>query len=191
MKKIIAVLALSSLGLAALPAMADQYTIDTRGAHASINFKVNHLGFSWLVGRFNEFGGDFTYDSENLSDSTINVTINTRSVDSNHSERDRHLRNSDFLDVSKFPEAKFVSTKVIPGEGDKFQVVGDLTLHGVTRSITIDAEKIGEGEDPWGGHRVGFAGTTEFKMKDFGMDYNLGPASETVYMDLHIEGIRQ
>lgn len=191
MKKLVAILAVSSLGLTALPAMADKYVIDTDGAHASINFKVSHLGFSWLLGRFNDFSGEFTYDADNLSDSSVNVTINTRSLDSNHSERDRHLRSDDFIDAAKFPQATFVSTEVIPGDGDKFQLVGDLTLHGVTRSITIDAKKVGEGEDPWGGHRVGFAGKTEFKAKDFGMEYDLGPEAETVYMDLHIEGIRQ
>jgi len=191
MKKLVAILAVSSLGLTALPAMADKYVIDTDDAHAFINFKVSHLGFSWLLGRFNDFSGEFTYDADNLSDSTINVTVNTRSLDSNHSERDRHLRSDDFIDAAKFPQATFVSTEVVPGEGDKFQLVGDLTLHGVTRSITIDAKKVGEGQDPWGGYRVGFSGKAEFKAKDFGMDYDLGPAAETVYMDLHIEGIRQ
>lgn len=191
MKKLLAITAISTLAFAGSPAMADKYVIDTDGAHASINFRINHLGYSWLIGRFNDFEGEFTYDADNLADSKITVTVNTRSVDSNHSERDRHLRNDDFLDVSKHPEAKFVSKEIIPGDGDNFQLVGDLTLHGVTKSITIDAEKVGAGTDPWGGYRVGFAGETEFKLKDFGIDYNLGPASETVYMDLHIEGIKQ
>jgi hypothetical protein len=71
------------------------------------------------------------------------------------------------------------------------ELVGDLTLHGVTRSITINAKKVGEGKDPWGGYRVGFKGKTEFRMKDFGMNYDLGPASEVVYLDLHIEGVKQ
>lgn len=191
MKKLVAILAVSSLGLTALPAMADNYVIDTKDAHAFINFKVSHMGFSWLLGRFNEFSGEFTYDPDNLSESTVNVTVNTRSLDSNHSERDRHLRSDDFIDAAKFPQATFVSTEVIPGDGDEFQLVGDLTLHGVTRSITIDAKKVGEGKDPWGGYRVGFSGTTQFKAKDFGMDYEMGPDAEIVYMDLHIEGVRQ
>ncbi len=68
---------------------------------------------------------------------------------------------------------------------------GDLTLHGVTKAVELKVSKIGEGQDPWGGYRAGFTGTTEFKMKDFGITKNLGPASETVYMELHVEGIRQ
>src|SRR5690606_3402287 len=102
-KNLLAGLILGSTTLA-LPALADTYVIDTKGAHASINFEVNHMGFSWLTGRFNNFSGEFTYDPANLAASTINVTIDTASVDSNHAERDKHLRNEDFLNVKKFPQ---------------------------------------------------------------------------------------
>ncbi|WP_111642297.1 YceI family protein [Marinimicrobium alkaliphilum] len=191
MKRQLATLLLATIGLVALPATAADYKIDTDGAHAFINFKVNHLGFSWLTGRFNDFDGDFTWDADKPEESQITVNIRTNSVDSNHSERDRHLRSDDFLHVERYPTATFVSTAVHAGEGDELTIVGDLTLHGTTRSITIDAEKVGEGEDPWGGQRVGFKGTTEFVMADFGMDYDLGPQSRTVYLELHVEGIRQ
>ncbi len=168
-------------------AMAADYKIDTKGAHASINFKASHIGFSWLLGRFNNFEGSFSYDPEKPEASKISVVIDTASVDSNHAERDKHLRTDDFLDVSKYPKAKFVSTKITPKGDDKFEVVGDFTMHGVTKSITIDAVKVGEGKDPWGGYRLGFAGTTKINMGDFNFKKNYGD----VYLDLHIEGIRQ
>ncbi len=180
-------------GFIAAPALAADYVIDTQGSHASINFKIQHLGYSWLTGRFNQFSGDFSYDPDNVADSEINVTVKTDSVDSNHAERDKHLRGSDFLTVSEYPQATFVSTSIknIEDGGEEFDVVGNLTLHGVTKEITIEVDKVGEGKDPWGGYRVGFAGETEIRLKDFGIDYNLGPASEVVELELHIEGVRQ
>lgn len=191
MKKMLPGLILGTAALASLPAVADKYVIDTEGAHASINFEINHLGYSWLVGRFNEFSGDFTYDPKDVAASKVNVTINTNSVDSNHAERDKHLRSDDFLNVAKFPTATFVSTKIVPDDDDEFDIVGDLTLNGVTKSITLEVDKVGEGKDPWGGHRLGFEGETELRLKDFNIKQDLGPASQTVKLKLHIEGIRQ
>ena len=191
MKKSLAVLAFAAAGLASLPALADKYVIDTKGAHASINFSIQHLGYSYLTGRFNNFSGDFTYDPKDVAASTNNVTIDTTSVDSNHAERDKHLRSGDFLNVEKFPKATFVSKKIVPDDGDEFDVVGDLTLNGVTKSITIEVDKVGEGKDPWGGYRVGFEGETEIALKDFNITKDLGPASQTVKLELHVEGIKQ
>ena len=177
--------------VAAGPATADDYVIDTDGAHASIQFRISHLGYSWLKGRFNDFSGEFSYDPANPGASEIAVDIDPASIDSNHAERDKHLRSADFLDVEQYPEASFVSTDYIPNGDGTATLEGELTLHGVTRPISIDVEKIGEGEDPWGGYRVGFSGETEFALADYGIDYNLGPASETVYLELEVEGIRQ
>ncbi len=172
-------------------AHAADYVIDTEGAHASIQFKISHLGFSWLKGRFNDFEGDFSYDADNPEASEITVTIDTASIDSNHADRDAHLRSADFLDVEQFPQARFVSTDFIPHDDGEATLEGELTLRGVTRDIAIDVEKIGEGEDPWGNYRVGFSGETEFRLEDYGIDYDLGPASEVVYLELEVEGIQQ
>ncbi len=193
MKKTLAALTLSSLGLASVPALAADYVIDTEGAHAAINFKIQHLGYSWLTGRFNDFEGNFTYDADDVEASKITVTVDTSSIDSNHAERDKHLRSDDFLNTGKFGEAKFVSKRIenVEDDGEEFDVVGDLTLHGVTKEITIEVEKIGEGKDPWGGYRVGFEGDVELTLKDFGIDYDLGPASRVVHLELHVEGVRQ
>jgi polyisoprenoid-binding protein YceI len=171
-------------------ASAADYTIDTAKAHASINFKIKHLGFSWLTGRFDTFKGTFSFDEANPAASKVMVEVDTNSINSNHAERDKHLRGKDFLDTSAFPTAAFQSTSV-KLDGDKAKITGNLTLHGVTKEITIDATRVGGGDDPWGGHREGFTGTTTLPLKDFGITYNLGPASQTVELALEIEGVRQ
>jgi len=183
-----------SLGLAMLLpglAAAEDYLIDTKGSHAFVQFKIKHLGYSWLYGRFNDFAGNFSYDENNPEAATVEVVIKTASVDSNHAERDKHLRNSDFLNVDEHPEARFVSTAFTESGDNKAELKGDLTLNGVTRPVTIDVEHIGHGPDPWGGYRRGFSGTTTLKLADFGIDYDLGPASTEVEMILSVEGIRQ
>src|SRR5690606_6596823 len=106
-------------------------------------------------------------------------------------ERDKHLRSPDFLNVEKFPKATFVSTKIVLDDDDEFEIVGDLTLNGVTKSITIEVDKIGEGKDPWGGYRAGFSGETEINMKDFNIKMDLGPASQTVKLELEVEGVKK
>lgn len=191
LKQSMLALAVSSIGIMSLPALADTYEIDTKGAHASINFSVNHLGYSWLTGRFDNFSGTFTYDPKKPEASTVNVSIDTTSVNSNHAERDKHLRSADFLNVEKFPKATFVSTKIVLDDDDEFEIVGDLTLNGVTKSITIEVDKIGEGKDPWGGYRAGFSGETEINMKDFNIKMDLGPASQTVKLELEVEGVKK
>lgn len=177
--------------LTALPASAAEYVIDDKGSHASINFRIKHLGYSWLVGRFDKFNGTFTYDEANPEASKVAVTIDTASVNSNHGKRDKHLRSGDFLDVEMFPDAKFVSKSVTASGDGSLKIVGDLTLHGETKEITIDANKVGSGKDPWGGFRAGFEGSTRLKLADFGITYDLGPASTHVELDLHVEGVRK
>ncbi|MDO3720444.1 YceI family protein [Marinobacter sp. chi1] len=167
------------------------YAFDDEGAHQFVTFKISHLGFSWLYGRFNEFDGQFVYDEENPENSSVSVTIDTSSVDSNHAERDKHLRSEDFLYVDDFPEASFQSTRVELGDDGEADIVGDLTLRGVTKEVTLDAKMLGHGEDPWGGYRMGFEAQTELALKDFGIPMDLGKASETVEIIISVEGIRQ
>ena len=167
-------------------AQAADYIFDKKGAHQFIQFRVQHLGYSWLYGRFNDFDGTFTYDADKPKDTKVSVTIDTTSVDSNHAERDKHLRSDDFLNVAKFPEATFESTSF---DGEKLK--GNLTLMGVTKPLEIAIEKIGEGKDPWGGYRAGFEGRVTFAMADFGVKKSLGPKSANVEMILTVEGLRQ
>jgi len=172
-------------------AQAADYVIDTKGAHAFIQFHIKHLGYSWLVGRFNTFSGEFSYDEDNPQAAKVAVNIDTTSIDSNHAERDKHLREEEFLYVDKFPQAGFVSTAYRDlGEG-KGELEGELTLRGVTRPITIDVTHIGAGDDPWGGYRHGFEGRTSFALADFGIQRDLGPASREVQLWLGVEGVRK
>ncbi len=170
-------------------AQAADYVIDTKGAHASVNFKVSHLGYSFIKGRFNKFSGNFSYDANNIAASKVNVVVDTTSLDSNHAERDKHIRSSDFIDAGKFGTATFTSTKVTDKGNGKLDIAGNLTLHGVTKSIVIGAEFVGAGNDPWGGQRAGFVGQTRLELADFGIPV-MG-ASSYVDMELHVEGVKK
>lgn len=170
-------------------AMAERYVLDP--THSFIQFSISHLGFSMLQGRFNEMSGEFHYDENKPSKSTINVEVNTASVDSNHAERDKHLRNEDFLHVDKYPTAKFASSSFKELGNNKAVLKGDLTLHGVTKPISVDVKFVGAGDDPWGGYRRGYVGTTTIKRSDYGISYNLGPAAESMELQFFIEGIRK
>ena len=167
-----------------LSAVAADYSIDP--AHSFVEFRIQHLGYSWLYGRFNDIKGSFSYDAANPVKSSFSVEIGTDSVDSNHAERDKHLRSGDFLDVARYPRALFKSKSF-----DGKRLVGDLTLHGVTKEIAIAVEKVGEGKDPWGGYRAGFIGAIKLDRNDFGISYNLGPVSNVMEFELGIEGIRK
>ncbi|EKE68411.1 YceI family protein [Gallaecimonas xiamenensis] len=184
-------LATALLGALATPAMAADYVIDHEGQHAFIQFKIKHLGYSWLLGQFNDFDGTFSYDDKNPQASKVSVNINTDSLNSAHAERDKHLKSKDFLDVASFPKASFESTAFTPKADGTAVLTGNFTLHGVTKPISIDVTHIGGGADPWGGYRQGFEGTTSFKLADYGINYDLGPASKEVQIYISLEGVRQ
>nr|WP_276551356.1 YceI family protein [Erwinia mallotivora] len=171
-------------------AHAADYKIDKQGQHAFVQFRIQHLGYSWLYGTFKDFDGSFTFDEADPAKDKVNVTIKTASVDTNHAERDKHLRSAEFLNVSKFPQATFVSTSV-KKEGDGLAITGNLTLNGVTKPVTLAAKKMGEGKDPWGGYRAGFTADTTLKLKDFNITTDLGPASQQVQLMISVEGLRQ
>lgn len=169
-------------------AAPEKYTVDP--THSFVLFSVSHLGFSFVEGRFNELSGSFVYDPDNPAASKIDMEVKTASIDTNHAERDRHLRNADFLNVDRYPTATFTTTGFEPN-GDNGVLKGNLTLHGVTKPIEVAVEFVGAGQDPWGGYRRGYVGTTTIKRSDFNMNFNLGPAADTVTLRFVIEGIRQ
>ncbi len=194
MKRILLALSAVLAMQGAVQAVADEYTIDTRGAHAFIQFRTKHLGYSWLYGRFNEFSGEFTYDEDKPESNAITVDIDVTSIDSMHAERDKHLRSKKYLNTDEFPTAKFVSTKWVPKEGKMSELHGDFTLHGVTNSVVIDVEHIGGGPDPWGGFRQGFEGRLTINPSDYGMARilkSLGPTAAEVELFLTVEGIKK
>ncbi|ORM74893.1 hypothetical protein HA48_01485 [Pantoea wallisii] len=185
-------LAVSAAALLAtsLNASAAEYKFDKEGQHAFVQFRIQHLGYSWLYGSFKDFDGGFTFDEANPSADKVNVTINTTSLDTNHAERDKHLRSADFLNTAKFPQATFTSTEV-KKEGKDYKITGNLTLNGVTKPITLDAHLMGEGKDPWGGYRAGFEASGEVVLKEFNISKDLGPASQKAELIISVEGVRQ
>jgi len=191
MKKLLLATTLTAAALLSSAANAADYNIDVKGAHAFINFKIKHLGYSWLTGRFNDFDGKFSYDTSKANDSQVNVTIQTASIDSNHAERDKHLKGDDFLNVEKYPTATFNSTSYKETDANNGVLTGTFNFHGVTKTISFPVSKVGEGNDPWGGYRAGFSGTTSLKLADYGITYDLGPQSTHVELELYLEGIRQ
>ena len=190
LKKSLTGLTAAVLLLSAGAASAAEYKIDKQGQHAFVQFRIQHLGYSWLYGTFKDFDGSFTFDEADPSKDKVNVTLNTNSVDTNHAERDKHLRSADFLNVAKFPQATFVSTGV-KKDGDELDITGNLTLNGVTKPVTLEAKKLGEGKDPWGGYRAGFEAETKIALKDFNITTDLGPASQEVELTISVEGVRQ
>lgn len=182
------------LGLGAATAQAaEHYVIDTKGMHAFITFKIKHLGYSWLEGRFDRFSGDFDFDDANSANNKVKVDIDVSSVDTNHAERDKHLRSARFFDTDKFPKASFVSTGWEDKGNGMAILKGKFTLRGVTKNIAIDVSQVGTGKDPWGGYRRGFEGTTTLHLSDYKMKegHILGPVAENVQLWLSVEGVRQ
>jgi len=189
LKSTAAAFALTAAGaLLAAPVLAASYTVDP--AHSFIQFSTNHLGYSILPGQFNKFSGKLEYDPEKGPEAQkISITIDTTSIDTNHADRDKHLRSDDFFKTGSMTEATFESTK-FEGDANGGTVTGNLTLLGVTKEISFPIKKIGEGPDPWGGYRVGFEGDYTLTRSDFGMDYELGPKAKVVDVKLMIEAIK-
>ncbi|VVP83242.1 MULTISPECIES: YceI family protein [Pseudomonas] len=194
LKKTLAALAIGSAVLSA-NVMAADYTVDKEGQHAFVNFKISHLGYSYITGTFKDLDGKFSFDAAKPEDSKIEFNVNTASVFTNNAERDKHISSKDFLKVADFPKATFKSTSVkSTGKNaagkDTADVSGDLTIAGVTKPVVVKATFLGEGKDPWGGYRAGFEGTTSIKRSDFGKMMDLGPQSDAVDLYVTFEGVK-
>lgn len=180
-----------------LPAsvLASDYKIDPD--HTKVSFKVRHLGISWVPGNFSKVDGSFNFDPQNIKAAKAEAKIEIGSINTENKKRDDHLKSDDFFDASKFPEMTFVSKEIKDVEGDKFKVVGDLTIHGVTKSVVLDAEYTGEAKDPWGNERAAFSATTKVNRKDFGLQWNkvleTGAllVGEDVLITIDVEGVKK
>ena len=150
------------------PALA-QWSIDT--AHSSANFSVKHMMVSNVRGRFPKVTGDAKYDGKKLDSIQVNAVIETSSVDTDNEKRDEHLRGKDFFNVKEFPKMKFVSKKIKKGKAGTFKMIGDLTLHGVTKTVTLDVDGPSKIVNAHGKTRVGASATTIINRKDFGITY--------------------
>jgi len=140
--------------------------------HSTAQFKVKHLMISNVKGEFTSIKGTLQHSSD-VSKSALEVTIDANSINTREPQRDAHLKSADFLEAEKFPNITFKSTKVTKKEGGDFAVEGDLTIHGVTRKVTLDVEAPSAPQkDPWGGTRIGVEASTKINRKDFGLVWN-------------------
>jgi polyisoprenoid-binding protein YceI len=141
-------------------------------AHSHVEFAVRHLMISTVKGRFGIVRGTVRTDDTDPAKGQAEIEIDADSIDTREAQRDAHLRSADFFDVEKFPKLTFRSTRITDVSGDSFKLIGDLTIHGVTREVTLDVTSEGRGKDPWGGERAGFSATTRVKRSDFGLTWN-------------------
>ncbi len=187
MKRLVSsLIALAAFGTLTLgTAHAEKWGVD--GAHAYALFSIVHFGVAPNYGRFDTVGGSFDVEGGELKG--VNIEIDAASVSTGVKKRDDHLRSPDFFNVKQFPKLTFKSTKV-EKKGDGYSVTGDLTIHGVTKSITIDVAKTGMGKDPWGNERIGFASDFTIKRSDFGITFMADGLSDEVKLMLSAEGIK-
>ncbi|KRC66617.1 polyisoprenoid-binding protein [Aeromicrobium sp. Root236] len=145
------------------------WTIDP--SHTEIGFSVRHL-VSKVRGKFEGFEGTIV-TKDDITASSVNVTVDLNTINTGTADRDNHLRSADFFEVESHPTMTFVSTNIIQKSDTDFVVVGDLTIKGVTKPVELATEFLGEGGDPWGGTRVGIEATAEISRKEFGIDFNI------------------
>jgi polyisoprenoid-binding protein YceI len=159
-------------GLLAIPAMAaTTYQIDPR--HSSAGFGVTHLMISTVRGEFHGVNGTIVIDDQDINKSSVNVTIDATTIDTREPDRDKDLKSPNFLDVAKFPTLTFTSTKIEKAGEGKLKVTGDLTIHGVTKQVVLDATAPTSAiKDPWGFTRRASSASTKINRKDFGLTYN-------------------
>jgi len=151
-------------------ATATKWAIDPM--HSEIHFKVKHLVISTVTGTFKTFGGDATFDGENFENPSINFSIDVNSIDTNQPGRDEHLKNEDFFDTAKYPAITFQSTGFSKVKGDLYKLKGNLTMHGVTKEVEVDAEHGGTAKDHYGNLKMGFEVNGVINRKEFGLTYN-------------------
>ncbi len=177
-----------------LSAATGTWTIDP--THSVIGFSVRHAMVAKVRGRFGAFSGTLTIDGANAGASKAELTIESASIDTQTADRDAHLKSPDFLDVEQFPTLTFVSTGIKATDDDEFVVTGDLTIHGVTKPVSIEVEYNGVGGDPWGNTRIGFEGKTTISRKDFGLTWNVALEAggilvgDDIKIELDIEAVK-
>ena len=169
------------------PMEASLYEIDT--AHSMILFRAKHNNVTYNYGRFNEFTGQIMFLPTAIPESMVEFEVKAASVDTGNEKRDQHLRSSDFFSAKQFPVITFKSTKVIEKEGeeDMLEVTGDLELHGVKKSITVDVEITGRAKGREGESLIGFESIFTIKRSEFGMTYGIGPISDEIRLIVSIE----
>jgi polyisoprenoid-binding protein YceI len=149
---------------------ATTWNLDT--AHSAISFSVRHMVFAKVRGRFATWSGAASLDTQDLTRSSVEVEIDSSSIDTGVGDRDKHLRSADFFDVQRFPTLRFASKQVEHVSGERYRIHGELTIRDVTRPIVLEAEYGGQAKDPWGNQRVAFTATASVNRSEFGLKWN-------------------
>jgi len=192
MKMILKSALAAGLMTASAPIVADSNDYALDGAHTSVQFYVNHLGFSNMQGEFNDVEATLTLDPDNIEATKLSATMQSVSVDMDHDQLNYHIRSSDFFDVLKHPTLTFVSTSVEKTGDTTAKMTGDLTMLGTTQPVTLDVSLTGEGVNPLSNnYTVAFHATGTLKRSAFGMEYLVGPIGDDVRIDISSELIRQ
>ncbi len=178
-------LAASSLANAKPP--KGNYAIDS--SHTSVTFTVDHMGYSRLVGGFNDVSGIINIAEK--TDSSMNIEIKTASIDTNHAKRDIHLKSPDFFNAKQFPVIRFTSPLHIDESKEIVTLTGELELLGVTKPIELALHKGKEGEDPWGLYRIGYNANVTLKRSDYGMNFMQGGVGDDIAISISVEAIKQ
>jgi polyisoprenoid-binding protein YceI len=168
---------------------ADSYKADP--VHSSVVFKIKHMNTSYSWGRFNDISGTFALDEQNPAQSQLNFQVKTASVDTGNPARDRHIKSPDFLNAVQFSTITFKSKSVSAAGKDAYEVSGDLTLHGVTKPVTVKLNKTGAGTDPRRRPIAGIEATFTLKRSEFGMTNMVGPIGDEVWLNVSVEGGKQ
>ena len=166
-------------------------TFEVDPVHSGVMFRVKHLNTSYFYGRFNEVSGSFVLDSDHPEQSSFEFVVKVDSVDTNNKKRERHLAGPDFFNVKQFPTIEFKSTSVTKSGDHDYNVTGDLSLHGVTKQITVKITHTGEASDPWGGYRSGIESVFEIDRTEFGMTGLVGMVAENIRLFVALEGVRK
>lgn len=159
--------------------------------HSVAQFWIGHLGVSEFPGRFDAITGSFTVDDAHPAADKVNVEVPMESLDTNFEKRNKDLLGPDFFNAKQFPKMTFTSTSVKMKNAEEGELVGNLTLHGVTKQVKFSLRHVGAGPDPWGGYRSGYVAKTIIHRSDFGMNYMLNGISDAVKVQLNVEGKRQ
>ena len=176
------------LGLGALAA-ADDYAVDA--AHSSVSFKIEHMGLSYVHGRFNSFSGTLKIDSADPAKSSFDFAIKTQSVDTNNQGRDTHLRSPDFFNAKQYASITFKSSAVKPAADGGLEVTGDLTLHGETKPITLTLKGGKTINDPRAGTKIGFYGDFTINRTDFGIAKTMKMLGDDVQVSVGLEATKK
>jgi polyisoprenoid-binding protein YceI len=140
--------------------------------HSGVHFSVRHLMVSKVRGSFKAYEVDLAFDPKNPEAGKVDVSVDVASIDTKEEKRDGHLKSADFFDVEKYPRMTFKSARVEVKDASNYLVHGDLSIHGVTKPVTLDVEFAGEAKDPWGNSKAGFSAHTSISRKDFGLEWN-------------------